>query len=769
MKEHKCFVFRFADVEVKEREFFVMKAGEPLPLEPKVFRVLQFFLHHPQRLVTKAELLDAVWPDAAVTENSPARAVAQLRRALGDDLREPRFISTVATVGYRFVCPVEAVEDGLTGINGSLAMTGESDYDRAALPIEAGVQRASTTDDAVNDSTHRKGGKRFIRQPWLYGAVVTLCAVVAVVLFTGVAWMHQRPGHYKLTHLAANLGCGIVWSPDGKVIAYAREVDGVDQLFIRYLSSPVEMQLTHEPHKVYPLAWLPDGHHLMFFEPADALQSDRYKLFSVPTTGGDPEFIMPWAGAQADLSPDGKAFAIFTRGDHDHFGVQISDPVGSPFKWYSPKPFGTKAFLNLPELDFSKDGKSILLNYDDMQGHFKSFLLPYPAGSAPPRPSALTLPEDTSFTWSWMPDQRHMVASWAEEEGSPYHLWMWDTNSQERIPLTTGAEHDVLPRVSPDGSKLVFAQMVRQFDITELSLADGSATKLISTGRAESMPSRSDAKGTLAWASSQNGPFEIWVRQSDGTQRPVVTAADFPAGTNKGLVNPTISPDGNRIIYERVDKTGSTRLWMSSLSGGAPIPLTNGNAGLESGGSWSPDGQRFVYTDLKGDKAALMIVKTTGGATPEKILDSGVWSQIPNWSPVGDWIAYQYEDGWHLVSPDGKLKKSLGNGDAIYLEFSKDGKMLYGIQGGTKSDPHHLALFSLDPETLKFRSIKNLDPSLMPADAANLWIRLSLSPDGKRIVYSTFKGQSDLWLMEGLQSPDWLSRMRDLVFHRAAM
>ena len=104
---NKSFVFRFADVEVREREFSLTKAGEVLPVEPKAFRVLLILLRNPQKLITKEELLNAVWGDAAVTENSLTRSIALLRRLLGDDTRNPRFIETVATVGYRFLGKVE--------------------------------------------------------------------------------------------------------------------------------------------------------------------------------------------------------------------------------------------------------------------------------------------------------------------------------------------------------------------------------------------------------------------------------------------------------------------------------------------------------------------------------------------------------------------------------------------------------------------------------------------------------------------------------------
>ncbi len=107
MTASKSFVFRFDDVEVREREFSLTKAGKVLSIEPKAFRVLLFLLHNPQKLITKDELLNAIWGDTAVTEGSLSRSIWLLRSVLGDDIRHPRYIETVPTVGYRFVAPVE--------------------------------------------------------------------------------------------------------------------------------------------------------------------------------------------------------------------------------------------------------------------------------------------------------------------------------------------------------------------------------------------------------------------------------------------------------------------------------------------------------------------------------------------------------------------------------------------------------------------------------------------------------------------------------------
>jgi DNA-binding winged helix-turn-helix (wHTH) protein len=107
----KSFVFRFDDVEVHEREFSLVKAGKALTVEPKAFRALLFLLRNPQKLISKEELLNSVWGDAAVTEGSLTRCIWLLRSVLGDDIRSPRYIETVPTVGYRFVCKVEVSEE----------------------------------------------------------------------------------------------------------------------------------------------------------------------------------------------------------------------------------------------------------------------------------------------------------------------------------------------------------------------------------------------------------------------------------------------------------------------------------------------------------------------------------------------------------------------------------------------------------------------------------------------------------------------------------
>jgi DNA-binding winged helix-turn-helix (wHTH) protein/tetratricopeptide (TPR) repeat protein len=74
-----------------------------VPLEPIAARVLRYFLENDDRIITKEELLDAIWSDVFTTEDVLKRAVSQIRRALGDDPQKPRFIETHHRRGYRFI------------------------------------------------------------------------------------------------------------------------------------------------------------------------------------------------------------------------------------------------------------------------------------------------------------------------------------------------------------------------------------------------------------------------------------------------------------------------------------------------------------------------------------------------------------------------------------------------------------------------------------------------------------------------------------------
>jgi TolB-like protein/DNA-binding winged helix-turn-helix (wHTH) protein len=170
MTASKSFVFRFDDVEVREREFSLTQAGKVSSIEPKAFRVLIFLLHNPQKLITKDELLNAIWGDTAVTEGSLSRCIWLLRSVLGDDIRSPRYIETVPTVGYRFVA---AVEERVESSESAIA------------PVVPGESYASET--AVQGQRTKTFSRRWL---WISATalVLILIAGAAVSVF-----LHRSP------------------------------------------------------------------------------------------------------------------------------------------------------------------------------------------------------------------------------------------------------------------------------------------------------------------------------------------------------------------------------------------------------------------------------------------------------------------------------------------------------------------------------------------------------------------------------------------------
>ena len=101
-------VLRFEQFEFDEERFELRHSGTPVTLEPKPFQVLDYLLRHRDRVVSKHELLDAVWPDTAVSDSSLSFALRRIREALGDDARAPRFVQTHWGRGYRFIAEVES-------------------------------------------------------------------------------------------------------------------------------------------------------------------------------------------------------------------------------------------------------------------------------------------------------------------------------------------------------------------------------------------------------------------------------------------------------------------------------------------------------------------------------------------------------------------------------------------------------------------------------------------------------------------------------------
>src|SRR5262245_27466007 len=102
----------FGDYEVDTQRDELRHGGIPCQLESQVFQVLVYLVQHRDRVVSKAELLESLWPQQYISETTLRQRLRLARNAVGDSGRRQRVIKTVPGRGYRFVATVEERADG---------------------------------------------------------------------------------------------------------------------------------------------------------------------------------------------------------------------------------------------------------------------------------------------------------------------------------------------------------------------------------------------------------------------------------------------------------------------------------------------------------------------------------------------------------------------------------------------------------------------------------------------------------------------------------
>ena len=94
---------RFGPFSIDARTWTLTRDGAAVELSPRLVEILAYLIERDGAVATKEELLDRFWPDVHVTENTLTRAIADIRKALGDSAEHPAVIQTLARRGYRFV------------------------------------------------------------------------------------------------------------------------------------------------------------------------------------------------------------------------------------------------------------------------------------------------------------------------------------------------------------------------------------------------------------------------------------------------------------------------------------------------------------------------------------------------------------------------------------------------------------------------------------------------------------------------------------------
>ena len=114
ISDRSNFVYEFGPFRLEVKEHRLVREGRPIPLTGKAFDTLRVLVERHGSLVSKRDLMNAVWPESVVEENNLDRSISAVRKALGEKATEHHYIETVPRVGYRFVArlstaPAEAV------------------------------------------------------------------------------------------------------------------------------------------------------------------------------------------------------------------------------------------------------------------------------------------------------------------------------------------------------------------------------------------------------------------------------------------------------------------------------------------------------------------------------------------------------------------------------------------------------------------------------------------------------------------------------------
>ncbi|MGC2196566.1 MAG: winged helix-turn-helix domain-containing protein, partial [Terriglobales bacterium] len=100
-------IYQFGDFRLEVGKRLLLRRDEPVPVTPKVFDTLLHLVQHQGKVIGKDELMRAVWPDTVVEENNLNQNISTLRKVLGENPGENRYIATVPGKGYHFIPRVE--------------------------------------------------------------------------------------------------------------------------------------------------------------------------------------------------------------------------------------------------------------------------------------------------------------------------------------------------------------------------------------------------------------------------------------------------------------------------------------------------------------------------------------------------------------------------------------------------------------------------------------------------------------------------------------
>ena len=614
------------------------RGGQEVPLPPRVVGVLGLLVARPGEIVSRQELIDAVWKDAFVSDTSLAEAISFLRQALGDDPQQPSYIQTVHRRGYRFLHPV----------NG------------------AGVSEAP----AAAPRTAPDPWAQLL--PWAIAAVLGAMAAAAV-------WRVAHPDAPLVPPIARfdvalpdgttldTPAPAIAFSPSGARIVFAAcDAGGRCQLFVRALDradvqplagtegaqapffsadeasigffadgklktvpvaggSPTTIAVAREP---FGGAWLDDGSIVFAAAMAQGLQR-------VAAAGGTPRDATIVDAASGELRhetpdavPGGDAilFAALLAPDAPLSSRIVAVSRATGRRTVVVDRASAPRFVAPNVLAFVRDGDLMAAAFDPSQLKLAGqpvVVVPRvgeaPAQYAVSRVGAIAAAAgaaEPGFSLAWAGrdgalspladglqplvgadlshDGRRIVA--VRADGDQADVWWADVERGALSRVTAGGDHRD-PRWTPDGRAIVVASRARggAFNLFERSLAENVAPRPLSETAHHQLPASVAADGAAVLLTNFDpaSGADLWsvsLLPRGGNPAPLLR-------TGFDEMAPAVSPDGRWVAYQS-NESNRWEVYARPLAGsGAAVPIS---AGGGTSPVWSTDGSTLYYAGRGG-------------------------------------------------------------------------------------------------------------------------------------------------------------------------
>ncbi len=203
-------LYEFGAFRLDPAERLLVRNGERVPLALKAFDTLVLLVQNRGRVLTKEQLIEALWPDSFVDENNLTQHISTLRRTLGQETGE--YIETVPKLGYRFVCRVrEIAEDASLGAGESEVVL--SRRTRTHIVLREEIEEEDQLQDAISAAGTNPRTITAIKMdslPVLSRRWIAVSAGLTVVLVTGVALLLEIRSRHRAENEAAATASTIV-------------------------------------------------------------------------------------------------------------------------------------------------------------------------------------------------------------------------------------------------------------------------------------------------------------------------------------------------------------------------------------------------------------------------------------------------------------------------------------------------------------------------------------------------------------------------------